>query len=278
MLIPRGELRFGSAAGRWVVAASVLGSGIAAIDATVVGVALPAIGREFQIGVEALQWVVSGYFLTLASFLLLSGSLSDRFGRKRLFGIGVIGFAVASAACGLARVLGSLSLSRVARDRWCPPGHWEPRHPRGVVCSERPGRGDRSVGRSRCGGHCGRTAAGRLSDLGGFVALDLLPQRSRRCGRALRRGPPRSRVKRSFRGASHRRGRRKFGRRRARRGRPADRRAWARVVLHRGRRRPSVGDRGLGDSPWSNSGARSPCSLWECFASASSARPTRSHS
>jgi MFS family permease len=50
-----------------VIAASVLGSGIAAIDATVVGVALPAIGREFHIGVAALQWVVSGYFLTLAS-------------------------------------------------------------------------------------------------------------------------------------------------------------------------------------------------------------------
>ncbi len=69
------ELRFGSPAGRWVIAASVLGSGIAAIDATVVGVALPAIGRDFHVGVSDLQWVVSGYFLTLASFLLLSGSL-----------------------------------------------------------------------------------------------------------------------------------------------------------------------------------------------------------
>jgi EmrB/QacA subfamily drug resistance transporter len=113
VLIPSGELRFGSAAGRWVIAASVLGSGIAAIDATVVGVALPAIGREFHIGVAALQWVVSGYFLTLASFLLLSGSLSDRFGRKRLFGIGVIGFAVASAACGLAPSAGFLIAMRV---------------------------------------------------------------------------------------------------------------------------------------------------------------------
>ena len=97
-----GELRFGSPAGRWVIAASVLGSGIAAIDATVVGVALPAIGRDFHVGVSDLQWVVSGYFLTLASFLLLSGSLSDRFGRRRLFCIGVIGFAVSSAACGVA--------------------------------------------------------------------------------------------------------------------------------------------------------------------------------
>jgi EmrB/QacA subfamily drug resistance transporter len=111
--VPSGELRFGSAAGRWVIAASVLGSGIAAIDATVVGVALPAIGREFQVGVAALQWVVSGYFLTLASFLLLSGSLSDRFGRKRLFCIGVVGFAVSSAACGLAPDAGFLIAMRV---------------------------------------------------------------------------------------------------------------------------------------------------------------------
>jgi EmrB/QacA subfamily drug resistance transporter len=111
--VPSGELQFGSTAGRWVIAASVLGSGIAAIDATVVGVALPAIGREFQVGVAALQWVVSGYFLTLASFLLLSGSLSDRFGRKRLFCIGVVGFAVSSAACGLAPSAGFLIAMRV---------------------------------------------------------------------------------------------------------------------------------------------------------------------
>jgi EmrB/QacA subfamily drug resistance transporter len=113
--VPSGELRFGSSAGRWVIAASVLGSGIAAIDATVVGVALPAIGREFQVGVAALQWVVSGYFLTLASFLLLSGSLSDRFGRKRLFCIGVVGFAVSSAACGLAPSAGFLIAMRVVQ-------------------------------------------------------------------------------------------------------------------------------------------------------------------
>jgi EmrB/QacA subfamily drug resistance transporter len=110
---PSGGLRFGSAAGRWVIAASVLGSGIAAIDATVVGVALPAIGHEFHVGVAALQWVVSGYFLTLASLLLLSGSLSDRFGRKRLFCIGVVGFAAASAACGLAPSAGFLIAMRV---------------------------------------------------------------------------------------------------------------------------------------------------------------------
>jgi len=80
----------------------VLGSGIAAIDSTVVGIALPAIGRGFHTGVAPLQWVVTGYMLTLASLLLVGGSLSDRFGRRRVFQIGVVWFALASAGCGLA--------------------------------------------------------------------------------------------------------------------------------------------------------------------------------
>ena len=88
--------------GRWVIAACVLGSGIAALDATVVGIALPAVGRIFDVGVGTLQWVVTDTRSTLAAFLLLGGSLGDRFGRRRVFVIGVIWFAVASAGCGLA--------------------------------------------------------------------------------------------------------------------------------------------------------------------------------
>jgi EmrB/QacA subfamily drug resistance transporter len=95
-------LLFSSAPGRWVVAITVLGSGIASLDATVVNIALPTIGREFHTGVGALQWVISGYTLTLAAFLLIGGSLGDRLGRRRVFSIGIIWFAVASAACGLA--------------------------------------------------------------------------------------------------------------------------------------------------------------------------------
>jgi EmrB/QacA subfamily drug resistance transporter len=108
-------LRYRSAAGRWVIAVSVLGSGVAAIDATVVGIALPTIGRDFHVGVGALQWVVTGYLLTLAAFLLLGGSLSDRFGRRRLFGIGVAWFAVASAACGLAPNVDVLIIMRIVQ-------------------------------------------------------------------------------------------------------------------------------------------------------------------
>ena len=99
----RPELRYASRVGRWVLAATVLGSGIAAIDATVVGIALPAIGRDFHVAVATLQWVVDAYTLSLASLLLLGGTLGDRYGRRRVFVIGTIWFALASLLCGLAR-------------------------------------------------------------------------------------------------------------------------------------------------------------------------------
>ncbi|MUM34674.1 MFS transporter, partial [Mycolicibacterium sp. CBMA 361] len=99
--VPTG-IRFGSAAGRWVVAATVLGSGMAQLDATVVNVALPAIGRDLGAQASGLQLVVSAYSVTLAALILLSGSLGDRVGRKRVFVIGVVWFTVASALCAMA--------------------------------------------------------------------------------------------------------------------------------------------------------------------------------
>jgi EmrB/QacA subfamily drug resistance transporter len=107
------ELSFGTSRGRWVIAATVLGSGIASLDATVVGIALPTIGRSFGGGVGTLQWVVTGYALTLAAFLLLGGSLGDRLGRKRVFSIGIVWFALASVCCGLAPNAGILIGARV---------------------------------------------------------------------------------------------------------------------------------------------------------------------
>src|ERR1700732_1992516 len=101
---PQGDpaLRMKSARGRWVIAATVLGSGIAALDATVVGIALPAIGRDFHASVASMQWVVDGYTLPLAGLLLLGGALGDIYGRRKVFVIGIVWFAVASLACGLA--------------------------------------------------------------------------------------------------------------------------------------------------------------------------------
>jgi EmrB/QacA subfamily drug resistance transporter len=88
--------------GRWVLLATILGSGLAGIDATAVGIALPSIGREFDVGLGSLQWVVTAYTLTLAGLLLVAGSLGDRYGRRRVFVIGVAWFAIASLACGIA--------------------------------------------------------------------------------------------------------------------------------------------------------------------------------
>src|SRR5450755_3821991 len=88
------ELRLSTPAGRWVLAATVLGSGMAALDATVVGIALPAIGRDFHAPVASMQWVVDGYTLPLAGLLLLGGALGDVHGRRKIFVIGTVWFAL----------------------------------------------------------------------------------------------------------------------------------------------------------------------------------------
>lgn len=95
-------LRLGSAAGRWIVAGSVLGSGAVFLEGTVVNVALPAIAREFGLGVEGLQWVLNGYLLTLSALMLLGGGLGDRFRRSTVFAVGCVSFAAASIGCALA--------------------------------------------------------------------------------------------------------------------------------------------------------------------------------
>ena len=97
-----GHLGVSTPAGRWVIGATVLGSGIAFLDSTVVNVALPAIRRNLGGGLGMQQWVIDGYLLTLSALLLLGGALGDRYGRRRLFMIGLSWFAVASAGCGLA--------------------------------------------------------------------------------------------------------------------------------------------------------------------------------
>ncbi|MFD1049636.1 MFS transporter, partial [Kibdelosporangium lantanae] len=83
-------VRYGQPAGRWVLLASVLGSGMAFIDTTVVNVALQRIGSDLDASASGLQWTVNGYILSLAALILLGGSLGDRFGRKRMFLIGVV--------------------------------------------------------------------------------------------------------------------------------------------------------------------------------------------
>ena len=101
-MVEAGELRMGTPAGRWVLLTTVLGSGIVMIDGTVVNVALERIGTELDADFASLQWTVNAYTLTLASLILLGGSLGDHLGRRRVFLIGVVWFALASLACGLA--------------------------------------------------------------------------------------------------------------------------------------------------------------------------------
>ncbi len=92
--------------------ATILGSAMAAIDATVVGIALPAIGKDFHASLASLQWVFTAYTLTLAGLLLFAGALGDRYGRKRVFVIGVVWFALASLLCGAALNTGMLIAAR----------------------------------------------------------------------------------------------------------------------------------------------------------------------
>ena len=106
-------IRYSSPTGRWVLLATVLGSSLAFIDATVVNIALPTIGRELHADAAGLQWTVNGYALSLASLILLGGSLGDRFGRKRIFMLGVGWFAAASLLCGLAPTIELLIGARV---------------------------------------------------------------------------------------------------------------------------------------------------------------------
>ncbi|MBZ4317997.1 MFS transporter [Streptomyces sp. SCA2-4] len=102
----------GTATGRFVLLTAVLGSGMAMLDSTVVNVALPHIGADLGADLAVLQWTVNAYMLTLAGLILLGGSLGDRFGRRRVFVVGVVWFALASLLCGLAPNAGILIAAR----------------------------------------------------------------------------------------------------------------------------------------------------------------------
>ena len=93
----------------------VLGSSVAGIDSTVVAVALPAIGRSLHAGFQGLQWTVTGYTLTLAALILLAGSLSDRWGRRRVFLAGLTWFTLASLLCAVAPSIGWLIAARAVQ-------------------------------------------------------------------------------------------------------------------------------------------------------------------
>ena len=111
--MPDAGIAQGTARGRWVLAAAVLGSGMAMLDGTVVNIALRNVGEDLGATVAQLQWVVNAYLLALASLILVGGSLGDRLGRRRVFMVGVTWFAVASAVCGVAQTSGQLIAARL---------------------------------------------------------------------------------------------------------------------------------------------------------------------
>jgi EmrB/QacA subfamily drug resistance transporter len=106
---------FDSARGRWLLAVAALGSGIAFLDATVVNVALPDIGRDLHASTSTLQWILNGYTLTLASLILLGGSLGDRYGRRRVFVLGTGLFTIASLLCAVAPDAALLVVARLVQ-------------------------------------------------------------------------------------------------------------------------------------------------------------------
>src|SRR6185437_15507028 len=109
------EIRYGTAPARWVLLATVLGSGMAMLDATVVNVALAPIGKDFGAQVDGLQWVLTAYLVTLSSLILIGGSLGDRYGRRRIFLLGAAWFTVASVGCAVAPNLPVLIIARAVQ-------------------------------------------------------------------------------------------------------------------------------------------------------------------
>src|SRR5690242_8267820 len=87
---------------RWVLTATILGSAMAFIDGSAVNIALPVLQTSLHTDVSASQWVIDAYMLALAALMLAGGALGDRFGRVRVFALGVAFFAAASIWCGAA--------------------------------------------------------------------------------------------------------------------------------------------------------------------------------
>jgi EmrB/QacA subfamily drug resistance transporter len=98
---------------RWLLVGTILGSGAVFVEGSVTIVALPAIARDFHLGIDGLQWVLNAYLLPLSALMLLGGALGDRYSRRRVFALGLVGFSVASIGCAIAPNLPLLLVARV---------------------------------------------------------------------------------------------------------------------------------------------------------------------
>ena len=104
-----------SRTGRWIIAVTVAGSSMAFLDSTVLGIAMPDIGRDLGADTSSLQWVTTGYLLSLVAFILVGGALGDTYGRRRIFEIGVVLFCAASVLCAVAPDTALLIAARVVQ-------------------------------------------------------------------------------------------------------------------------------------------------------------------
>ena len=170
---------------RLTLLAAILGSGVATIDGSIVNVALPAIERDLGGGLTGQQWVSNAYLLTLASLILIGGSLGDIYGERRVFAIGIAAFGVLSLACAVAPTIETLIAARALQGAAGALRHAElARDHRRSVLAERARRGDRIVdGLGRDRGHR-RAARRRLDRRSGLLALDLRDQRPARARHA----------------------------------------------------------------------------------------------
>src|SRR5918998_1397625 len=123
---------------RGALVAAIMGSSVVAVDATVVNVALPKIADELGGGLAGQQWVANSYLLTLSSLILVSGSLADIYGERRIFTLGVAGFGVSSLLCALAPTVELLVVARALQGvagALLPPG------PPAIIVAVFPARG-----------------------------------------------------------------------------------------------------------------------------------------
>ena len=170
-------MKLNSAQGRWLVTAMILASGMAFLDSSIVNLALPDIDRDLDAGVAGLQWTVNAYTLTLASLILVGGSLGDRLGRRRIFIVGVTGFAVASLLCAAAPSIEVLVAARALQG--IGGALLTPGQPRDHLLVHRPSRsreGDRRVVRLLRHHDRRRPARGRVAGRPVRLAIHLLAE------------------------------------------------------------------------------------------------------
>ena len=165
----------------WTLGAMCFALFMIMLDNTVVNVALPSIQKDLHASISGLEWTTSGYTLSFAVILATGGRLGDIFGRRRVFLIGVVIFALSSATAGLAPDQTALVVSRVVQGIGAgadDAGHPVDHHRR--VSSPRAWEGDGHLGRGLRPGARDRPGAGRIAHRARLLARDLLPQRSRR--------------------------------------------------------------------------------------------------